>query len=68
MYFLGFLIEYWIKGGFRHIVIELTDFLYRILIVLLGFSKQFPYHNSASETRCGLPIMIAVLYDGVLVL
>lgn len=51
-----------IKDGFRHIVIELNDF-YRILIVLLVFSKQFPYHNSASgdSSPClvmAFPIMV----------
>ena len=60
--FLGFLIGHWIKDGFRHIVIELNDF-YRILIVLLVFSKQFPYHNSASgdSSPClvmAFPIMV----------
>lgn len=46
--FLVFLLGHWIKDAFKHIVIELNDF-YRILIVLLGFSVQFPCHNTTSR-------------------
>lgn len=60
--FLGFLIGRQFRDGFRHVVIELNGF-YRIPMVLLGFSMQFPSHHSASGD-CSLclsmvfPIMI----------
>lgn len=39
--FLGFLIVHWIKDGFRHVILELNDFVG--FSVLFDFPVQFPW-------------------------